>query len=140
MTDHQPASINGEICSLAEEVFKRLGGRATSPDVQRRVWELLTDEQYGRLAYKALAPIISSFFLRRNRNGLPQAPEVDGDGTHCQLELITVDEYRYLVRSYVQRSSQNLAMAHKFAQQCKDVHGTWIDPGEYLGDSEGEAV
>jgi hypothetical protein len=134
VTDQQPASINAEVYNLAEVVFKQHGGRATSPEVQRRVWEMLSDEQLGRLAYKALGPIISSFFLRRNRNGLPQAPEVDGSGTHCQLELITVDEYRYLIRSYVKRSSQNLAMAYKFATQCQDVHGTWIDPGEFLGE------
>jgi hypothetical protein len=48
------------------------------------------------------------------------------------LELITEGEYRYVIRSYVKRSQQNLAMAYKFATQCKDVHGAWINPAEFL--------
>lgn len=34
----------------------------------------------------------------------------------------------------VARSQQNLAMAYKFAKQCKAVHDVWIEPGDFFGE------
>lgn len=136
----QPPNLRGEIFELAEMALNALGGRGTSGDVQARVRGALSDEQHDRLADTALSTLIGQFFRLRNRSGLPQAPEVASDGTHCQLELITENEYRYVIRSYVRRSEQNLAMAYKFAKQCKHVHEVWIDPAEFLGDQGEQAA
>jgi hypothetical protein len=128
-------TMRTEILDLAELVFHQLGGRATSRDVQDNLREVLSEEQREYLSEYALGSIVGQFFRRRDRSGLPQAPEVNGAGTHCQLELITVDEWRYVIRKYVQRSDQNLDMAYRCANACKDVHGVWIDPATVIGET-----
>lgn len=132
--NQQPQNLRGEIFNLAEMALNSLGGRGTSGDVQSLVRDSLSGEQRDRLADTALGTLIGQFFRLRHRSGLPQAPEVASDGTHCQLELITENEYRYVIRSYVERSQQNLAMAYKFAKQCKAVHDVWIEPGDFFGE------
>jgi hypothetical protein len=128
--------MRSEVDALIEMVFRQLGGRATNQDIQIHVRTILTPEQRSWLADYAMGPIIGGFFRRRNGR-LPQAPEVDSAGTHCQLELITEDEYRYVIRKYVQRSDQNMTMAFEFAKECRAVHGIWIDPHDLYGDETG---
>lgn len=132
--NQQPQNLRGEIFNLAEMAMAALGGRGTNGDVQSIVRGSLSDEQRDRLADTALSPLIGAFFRLRHSSGLPQAPEVASDGTHCQLELISESEWRYVIRSYVRRSQANLAMAYKAAKQCKAVHDVWIEPGDFLGD------
>lgn len=124
-------SIRSEVQEIAEQVFRELNNRASSRQVQERVADRLTRDQRERLALKALGPIISDFFLRKDKNGLPWAPEVDAKGTHCQRELFGPNDYRYVIGKYVSRSDQNLVMAYKFAEKCKAVHGVWIDPASF---------
>ena len=128
MSRRQNPSISTEVQELAATVFEDLNGRATSREIQSRVRDLLSEEQRDRLADRALAPIVSGYFLRRHSSGLPHAPEVNKDGTHCQLQLMTVDEGRYVIRNYMRQSRTLADMAYLTAKWVHALHGEWIDP------------
>lgn len=124
MTD----SYRSELLEQTERIFKTdLGGRAAI----REVVDLLVgdlpegaDDYYVR---KGVTGVVQSYFRTKTADGLPQAPQVNDSGQHVQLELLSVEEYRFLARQYLDRSHANRAQAEKVAARCKEICGVSLD-------------
>lgn len=129
--------IRAEIFDLIDSTFRQLHGRATNQVVHTRVLPHLTDDQSEYLENHGLRSMVSEYFRQKNSHGLPHAPEVNAEGTHCQRELMTVDEYRYEARQYFRRGAQNIALGHRVIHDCAEVHGVVIDPGGLSDDQTG---
>jgi type II secretory pathway component PulJ len=108
-------------------VFDQLGGRATNQDLQAHVESTLTIDERSHLVRTGLSTRIASFFRQRAESGLPQAPEIDEHGTHAQLDLLSVEEWRYVVRQYMLRSLANRRKARDAADLCFQQHAVLID-------------
>lgn len=129
--------IRTEIFDLIDTTFRELNGRATNPIVHTRVLPKLTPSQADYLTNHGLRSMVSEYFRQKNNDGLPHAPEVNPEGTHCQRELMTVDEYRYEARQYFRRGAQNIALGHRVIRGCSEVHGVSINPNDLFGEETG---
>lgn len=127
MTD----SYRAELLDQTHQVFTaEMGGRAIIRDL---VDALIADLPEGASDYyvrRGVTQVVQSYFRTKNTEGLPQAPQVNDAGEHVQLELLTVDDYRYLVRQYLDRAEANHAQAEKFAARCEAIWGVTLDVAE----------
>ena len=124
------ASEHSELVDIIDRTFSHLGGVGTLSDVLDvlTIAGTVPDHLREYLVREGLATKVGAYFRRKDRDkGLPIAPEVDEHGTHMQLELMDVGEYRYVIRKYVERGNANRAMAQAFADACYEHHGVRID-------------
>lgn len=116
-------SYSSEIQALIGEVYvSEFGTRATQPMVRQQVWTHLPDHMADYLIGKGLASEVQRFFRVQNSDGLPKYPEVNEDGEHAQLELLSLDEFRFVHDSYMVRAEANASKAHLIRQMCLDMH------------------
>lgn len=130
MTDDEDLfglSEHAQIRALIVTVWAGLGGRGTKADVLREVGAALPASLREYLADRGLASAVSGFFRAQREDGLPQAPAVDGEGTHAQLELMTVDECRFVVARYMEAAAAARAQALRMQALCLETHGVLID-------------
>ncbi len=119
------------MADLIDRVWQQVGGRGTQPEVTAHVIASRPDHLTSYLADRGTAQAVSGY-LRRQEKGsdLPAAPAVDEHGTHVQLELMNVDEFRYVYEQYRKRGRANNQMAKRINDRCHDVHGVWVEPGD----------
>lgn len=134
MTKDEKRTIRAELVAVVQQVFAELGGRASQEDIKAHLDTVLTAEQLRYLATPGLSSLIGATLRMAGQSGLPQAPEIDEHGTHAQLELLTIEEFAYVVRRYMERSGQNTSKAYAASRLCQEQHGVWIDPARFLAD------
>lgn len=124
-----PSSENAEIHDLIHRIFtEQFGSAASTPEVYRAAADSLPEHLSRHLIGKGLKAEISRYFRTKRSDGLPQAPEVDDEGTHKQLDLMTVPEYRYVIEAYLKSSAASRAQAAKLIDLCREIHGVTIAP------------
>lgn len=124
MTD----SYRSELLEQTDHIFKSdLCGRAVIRDVVNRLTQNLPEGAADYYVRKGITGVVQSYFRTKGADGLPQAPQVNAAGEHVQLELLTVDDYRYLARQYLDRSHANRAQAEKVAARCSQIYSVALD-------------
>lgn len=113
--------------SLVREVLADLGGRAAIGEIRDALLERLSPDEARLLGLAALDDKIRKY-LRDSHSGeeLPWALSV-GD-TYVQRPLLTLDERRELIVSYMRRAGEMKAKAVCLANETFDLFGVWIDP------------
>lgn len=130
-----PSSENAEVDDLIARAFiEEFGGRASSGEVFRAVGDDLPEHLLRHLASGGLKAAIGRYFRQKNSDGLSIAPEADPDGTHVQLDLLSVPEYQYVVGRHLNLSTSHHSQAQKYADKCEVVHGVII-PLRLAGES-----
>jgi len=97
------------------------------PELFVYLWPRVSDEIKDHQARQGYKAAIGSYLRSRDRDGLPQAPEVNDHGEHAQLELAFVYEYRYVIARYMSLSKANRDQALKVAKRCFEKYGIKID-------------
>lgn len=120
-------STSTDLRDLVAHVFAEMGGVGSLADVRDQVIAILPPDAIDHLIRKGLTSAIGGYFRKQGADGLPTAPEVDEHGTHMLLELTTVEEYRYLIRKYMSRSTANRSAALRAAERCHATFGVLID-------------
>lgn len=120
------SSEHAELTDLIERVFHEVGGRATAGEMMEHLTGI-PEHLNTYLVNNGLKTLIGQYFRSRTDAGLPTAPEIDSDGTHAQLELLSVEEFRYVVRQQMNASRAARQQAKKYADKCAEVHGITID-------------
>lgn len=98
-------------------------GRATAQMLHGSVYRDLPEHLVDYLIGKGIRSQINSYFNTKADDGLPKRPEVNANGEHAQLELLSVDEFAYVHESYVSRADANRAQAQKVRERCFEQHG-----------------
>lgn len=124
MTD----SFRTELRDLIDRVyFGEFEAEATTQMVHLAVHRDLPEHLVDYLIGKGIASEVQSFFRSKTSDGLPRFPEVNEEGSHKQLELLSIDEFAFVHTKYVDRADANSAQAEKIRQRCIDLHG--VDVG-----------
>lgn len=122
-------SYSSEIQALIGEVYiGEFGTRASQPMVTKHVWAQLPEHMADFLIGKGLAGEVQRFFREKTRDGLPKYPEVNEQGEHAQLELLSLDEFRFVHSSYIARAEANADKALLIRQMCLDIHRVDLVP------------
>lgn len=117
-------SYRSELREIIERVYLfELAGQATQQMVHRGVWRELPEHLTDFLIGSGIANEIRSYFRAKGDGGLPRFPEVNEDGEHRQLELLTIDEFQFVHDRYIERADANVGQAEKVRQLCLDRHG-----------------
>ena len=117
-----------EIRDAIERVFiEQLGGQASLDEVFRQLIGKLPEHLEHHVLATGLKAQIGAYFRAKRKDGLPQAPEVNDDGIHKQLDLLEVPEFQYVIGQYLKASSASYVQARKLATLCVEVHGVAID-------------
>lgn len=116
----------GELQDLIGRVFDEMGGRGTKAELIEHLAASLPRHLGAYLVRGGLSTNVGLFF-RKKADGLPAAPEVDERGTHAQLELLDIDEYRYVIDRQMRASRNARQQAQRYAERCQKVHGVGID-------------
>lgn len=117
-------SFRSELREIIERVYiDDLGGRATQQMVHQGVWAALPEHLTDYLIGKGISSEVQSYFRTQGNDGLPKFPEVNADGEHRQLELLSVDEFVFVHTSYVARADANSAKAERVRELCMVTHG-----------------
>lgn len=124
-------SEHAEITALISRTFDELGGRATKQEVLAHVLLLLPAHLRKYVVEQGLASKIGGFFRSNGSEGLPIAPDI-GDGIHVQLELLVVDDFRWVIASQISASKAARARAVQYQQRCLHQHGVLIDLNDPL--------
>lgn len=120
MTD----SYRSELRELIDLIyFGEFGGRATQQMVHAGVLSALPEHLTDYLIGKGIASEVQSYFRSKGADGLPKFPEVNENGEHAQLELLSVDEFSFVHRKYVDRADANQSQAEKIRERCLEIHG-----------------
>lgn len=122
----------GEIRDLISRTFDELGGRATKQDMLAHLTIILPAHLTSYLVNRGMDRQIGDFFRSTGETGLPVAPEVDMHGTHVQLELLSVEEYRFAISRQMSNSRDARSRAVAYQQRCLDQHGVFIDVDDPL--------
>lgn len=122
------SSESAELADMFDRVFVgQFGGRASVDEVYRAVLKDLPNHLRDYLVATGLKTKIGTHFRKRNSIGLPAAPEVNAQGVHVQLDMMSVEEFRYCVQRQCRDAETSKAQAHRYAQLCAEVHGELID-------------
>lgn len=113
------------LSDLALDAIKTLGGRAPARRIAEHVADHLDADEYRQITWNGFVSQVRGGLRSLGANGLPSAIAVGGD--YVQTELLTVEEYRTVIGSYVARADANLALAQRFAAECAEVHGVSIE-------------
>lgn len=123
MSKTEHAEIMGAIAS----VWQDMGGRGTKGGVVAHLGVVLPPHLRRYLTDQGLSTKVGQFFRSLNDDGLPTAPEIDAHGTHAQLELLDVDEFRYAVARQMSNSAAARRRAKRYADLCWARHNVRID-------------
>lgn len=126
-------SSYAEIREIIKQTFDELGGRASKSDMLTHCELILPPHLTGYLVNRGMDRMIGEFFRSTLDNGLPVAPEVDVHGTHVQLELLSVEEFRFAIRRQMANGAAANRRAKALAAACYEQHGVVIDPDEEIG-------
>lgn len=119
MTD----SYTAELRDLIDRAFTgEHGGRATVGMVHATVYRDLPDHLLDFLIGKGIRAQVAAYFRAKDAEGLPKRPEVNDDGEHATLESLSVVEFGFVHRRYLDRAAANAEQAEKVRQRCMDVH------------------
>lgn len=117
-------SFRTELRDLIDRVyFGEFEAEATTQMVHMAVHRDLPEHLIDYLIGKGIASEVQSFFRSKTSDGLPRFPEVNDEGSHKQLELLSVDEFTFVHRRYIDRADANSAQADKIRERCLEVHG-----------------
>lgn len=117
-------SFRSELRDIIERVYLfEYGAQATQGMVHQGVTRELPEHLTEYLIGKGIASEIQSYFRAKGSDGLPRFPEVNEDGEHRQLELLSIDEFTFVHRRYIDRADANVGQAEKVRQLCLDRHG-----------------
>lgn len=120
MTD----SYTAELRDMIDRAFVgEHHGRATATMVHASVQRNLPDHLLDYLIAKGLRSQITAYFNAKSDDGLPKRPEVNRDGEHAQLELLSVEEFGYLHAAYVSRADANRQQAERVRERCYAAYG-----------------
>lgn len=122
-----PDSYTTELRDLIDRAFTaEHSGRATAQMVHNSVHRDLPEHLVDFLVGKGLRSQIGAYFRDQDPEGLPKRPEVNADGEHAQLELMSISEFGYAYGKYLDRAEANQSQAEKLRQKCLTIHGTDI--------------
>jgi hypothetical protein len=108
-----------------------IGRAGTVDDVWVALLQSLPDELLRGLAEPGGKREIAEYLRQADDDGLPYAPAVDDHGTHVQGELLSIEEYRYVVRNLGRGMRALDSRRRQWVQRCLDVHG--VDISDELG-------
>jgi hypothetical protein len=113
--------------------WDQIGRTGTVADVWAALVGVLPAELLAGLAEPGGKREIADFLHEADDDGLPYAPAIDTHGTHVQGELLSVEEFRYVVRTLGQGMRALDARRRQWVKRCLDVHG--VDISDELGDT-----
>lgn len=117
-------SYRCELRDLIDSIYHgELGGRATQGQLHTAVWSVLPEHFADYLIGKGIRSEVSAYFRMKEASGLPKYPEVNAEGEHVQLILLSASEMEFLHRSYLDRADANTAQAEKVRDLCLGMHG-----------------
>lgn len=122
-------SERAEMTEVVASVFlNEFGGRAALSEVTDAVTARILDTQHLNeyLVRLGIKGITKDYFRQSATDGLPNAPEADKAGTHVQLELLTVPEFRYVIGRQLDNSAAARMRAQQYAERCHEIFGVWI--------------
>lgn len=129
------SSEYAEIQDAVERAWATLGMRGSNRDVLDTLRTDLPDHLREYLTDRGLSQAIGTFFRRKNKVGLAQAPEVDADGTHAQMELLSAAEFRYVIAAHVKAGKNEFRIAKAYALEARARLGVDIDLRDPLAES-----
>lgn len=118
-----------ECRSLVARIFDELGGRASAEDIIVHLNVSAPPELHEYLRDQGWQKVIGEFFRSKSTDGLPVAPEV-GDGVHVQLELLALDDFKWVITRQMQSSKASRVRAEQYRDRCYDQWGVLIDLDE----------
>ncbi|WGW12693.1 hypothetical protein LWF01_02680 [Saxibacter everestensis] len=124
------ASENQELSDLYQRIFEELGGRATVKEIVAHATITAGQHLNEYLTAQGHKTKVGAFLRRKGTSGLPQAPEVDGQGTHVQLELLSVEEFKYVVAHHLKSARASAQQARNLADYCYEMRGVALDLDE----------
>lgn len=128
MIDSERAELN----DMIDRAFTDLGGRATKAEIINVL--RLPAHLKDFCARQGLKTVVGLYLRKLSKSGLPQAPAVDGEGNHAQLELMTIDDCRFLVAAYRVRGEANYRRAEQIVEFCAARYDVAIDIENPLGE------
>ncbi len=120
------SSEGAELRDMIQRAFEHLGGRATVGEITAYLEPTLPGYLKASLVRAGLSNRVGRALRQPGKLGLPKAPEVDKDGTHVQLELMSADEFRYVVARQMDNSASAYRRAQQMADLCFALHGERI--------------
>lgn len=124
-----PKGLNTQIRDLAHTTLRQMGGVATIEDASQHIYASLSNEERKALALPGIAAIVATSWREIGDLGLPMAPAVDVHGTHMQLALFSVDDYRFVITECLRSKRRFQKRAEQYHDACASVHGVDIDLG-----------
>lgn len=117
---------SSESCELDEAItaaWDHLGRRGTKAEMLALVLATVPAELRDYLAARGVNTSIGSFFRKAGTQGLPQAPEVDADGTHADCDQLTFEDFEYIVQRHLDSAEAHTARADQWVAACVARYG-----------------
>lgn len=130
MTDSERA----ELRDFIKRVWDQMGGVGTLSEVRSHCRASMPEHLSAYLIDEGISKVVGEVWRSRNQAGLPSALAVDTHGTHKQLELMDVSEYRYAIASRMKQSAAFRRQAQKLAAYCLEIHGVVISLADPFAD------
>lgn len=124
-----------EIANAISRTFEQIGGRATHAEVFAHAKVTIAPELRDYLTDRGLSQQVSAFFRQQGTDGLPQAPAIDEHGTHAQLRLLEVEEFKFVIRQQMKASGASRVRAKEYQRLCQEQHGVWIPLTDQTADA-----
>jgi len=122
-----PASEYSELQEIVERAFtEELGSAASADELLQVIAADLPEHLDHYIRAAGIKTAIGTYFRRKRADGLPQAPEVNAEGVHKQLDLLDVPEFRYVIGKQMKSSAAARSQAEKLAHLCRELHGVVI--------------
>jgi hypothetical protein len=122
-----PAGLPAKVKDLGMTVFAQMGGVGTIEDVSSHVFASLSETERRALTIQGVNKLVGDRFRQTGSDGLPEAPAVDVRGTHMQLELLSAEEFRFVIRECLIGSRRLRRRAEQYRDRCADQHGVEWD-------------
>lgn len=116
-------SESSELEDLIASAWDDLDRRGTKAEVLASVMGAAPGELSQYLVAKGVNTAIGAFFRRAGQGGLPQAPEVDDQGTHADSDQLLFEDFGYIVRRHLDSADAHAARAEQWIAACIARYG-----------------
>lgn len=120
-------SENQQLREHIAHTFEAMGGVGSITDLVQAARAHASPTLDAYIRDRGWTSVVGAFLRSRGANGLPLAPEVDQHGTHMQLQLMSVEEFQYVIKRRMSESTASVRQAQKYAECCWETYGVRID-------------
>lgn len=116
------------LAALVRKTFEEMGGSATAEDVAQHVVSQLPADVYRALTWAPFVGSVRGALRSTLDDGLVYAAAING--TYVARTLWDEGEYRFVIRDHMKRSRNERRLAYRYAEECRERTGLWIDPAD----------